>query len=504
MGLGSTISTHLSVPVFNVLKYLVTTVAIDIIVRSALNGLEHFRRRLHLFHGHSVPVTPARFDRYNLLHTLSPRHLTSAVVLFVVTLCAYAVEIGLEFATDSEVVRLAVAANITRLKDGSQDVCSFDTLILPNNADHLSNLAQKCVVEHDGKYRLFRPTWIVERDKSLGVLCEQTNENLLDESDAVYSSLRGHTEQDAQELHHLDQLLRAHSYRSGGDAGFWYIAIQINSSDVFRTIVFTDDERDIRFTLSYFRRRIADTVECFGWAEGRHGDGMVFVAMIACVNGYTSNSSISFTYGTAYLPIDGAQLSTNQTWSAIVASENRQLLHHYLRGVFRQGTRANAEAYAAFLARSIALGITNLNKYAIAYRNCENLTLPAQGQACEGDSCVELFPSASSEVRVTATVKSWGVVLIVSWVFIVKIAQLVLHAIANRKRMPDRLFGEAQVLQLCVAEKCGKETTQSAGDYSCSAKSAFLSVKIGETKDRVIATNKPQDVIRDRRKPFYR
>ncbi|PXF41901.1 hypothetical protein BWQ96_08353 [Gracilariopsis chorda] len=488
------LNTNLPVPIFNVLKYLFITLAIDGVVRSGLDGFEHFRRRLSLHRGYSVHFESTRIDRYNLLHQISFCRFSSLVLLFI-TLAAYAVEIGLEFATDSKATRFPIAGTVRRL-NYTRGVCSLDTIIYRTNANQFARLAEECIVLEDNKYRLYRPIWITSPEDSAQPLCEPTPGNLLYESGEVYESLHGKGAQAARELDQLIRTMRAHSYKSNGDVNRSFISMQITSKDIVGKFPYRMRDTEY-FTSAVFIKLLGKTgVKCIGTVYGRHGEGMMRVMMLACTNGFTENGTLSYAQGTGLVEMDVGDVDGN--WSTIIAVESRRFVYQFARGVVGEQFQTNAVAYAAFLAVSRAEDKINVNKYAIAYRNCKQLSVPSRNP----ESWVESIPFYRSEPRITATVELWAIIVLVCWLVVVTAARILLHAVANHKGMPNRLLGEQQMVCRWVEEKEREKLSGEGNDSIEPCKRGYLSVENGDFKDCITATKRPRNIIRDRRKSF--
>ncbi|PXF41902.1 hypothetical protein BWQ96_08354 [Gracilariopsis chorda] len=481
--------TSLPVPVFNVLKYLLIALATDGVVRNGLDSFEHFRRRLSFYRGYSVQFETTRIDRYNVLHRISFRDFLSLFLLFI-TLAAYGVEISLEFATDSRAVRFRIAGNVRRL-NFTRGVCSLDTILYQENANRFARLAEECVVLENGMYRLYRPIWIISPEKTPQPLCEPTSENLLYESKEVYHALEGKGEQAKREIKELLRTMSLHSYKSNGDAKRAVISMRITSKDVVGKFVHEDADALPIISAAFIKRLSKTGVKCFGTVRGRHGEGMMRLAMLACTNGFTENSTMSYAEGTGLVEIDVEDI--DKEWSTIIAVDNRRSLYQFARKVVRERLENNAVAFAVFLAESRAQDKINVNKYAIAYRNCRKLSVPSRNP----ESWIENVPISNSELRTTATVKLWAIVTLVCWLVVVTAARILLHAVANHRGMPNRLFGEQQIVCLWVEEKDRE-------NHDCIEKCrrAYLSVETGYFKDHITATRQPKDIIRDRRKRF--
>ncbi|KAI0558493.1 hypothetical protein FGB62_206g010 [Gracilaria domingensis] len=164
-------------------------------------------------------------------------------------------------------------------------------------------------------------------------------------------------------------------------------------------------------------------------------------------------------------------------WTTAVAFEVRTRIPRYFKGIReeRLDSNANASAYASFLARTFPQDAINLNKYAIVYRYCDQITLPVPN----GTSWEEEYEFASSKVRVTATVEEWGMALVACWVVVVTVAQLLVSLVAARKKMPNNVLGEQQILRRWAEENNAREVDREG--------EAFLSVEDGSKSDRITA-----------------
>ncbi|KAI0563340.1 hypothetical protein FGB62_42g311 [Gracilaria domingensis] len=492
------LNTNLTVPIFNVLKYLLLTLAIDVLVRGGLNSFEHFHRRRLLYYGQSVQFKPVRIDRYNLLHRVRIRYLPSSLILLFITLAAYAVEIGLEFATDSSTIRVPIAGEVTRV-NFTRNVCSVDTILFEQNANRLAHLAEKCVVHDQGTYKLYRPIWTKSPEDSYEPLCEQTPGNLLDEGQEIYKSFGGQDEEGKRELAELKKSMESDSYRPNVDENLYLLTFNITLRDVLEKYPHSFDSD--HFTTAVFIHRLEDSeTKCFGSVYGRRGEGMMRVMMMGCTNGFTSNSSLAYAQGTGLIEMDVEDI--DKEWSALVAAESRRELHRFGRGVIEERLQTNFVAYAVFLAAARAQEKTNVNKYAMAYRNCEKVSLPSR----DGGEWKEVIESKESAPRIVATVQLWAIILVACWVVVVTAARFFVHAWADGKGMPKRLIGEQEMVCLWLHEKDREKAHEAEDDDGVDVvqrcKEGFLSVEEGRLQDTITATKRARDVERDWTKSF--
>ncbi|PXF46061.1 hypothetical protein BWQ96_04161 [Gracilariopsis chorda] len=489
------LNTNLAVPIFNVLKYLFITIAIDGIVRNGLDSFEHFQRRWSLYRGYSVTFQATRIDRYNLLQQISKKHFSLSITLVILTLAAYAVEIGLEFATNSRSTRVPIAGKVTRL-NYTENICGLDTIIYPGNIERLINLADKCIIFENEMYRLYRPIWITNPEVPFQPLCEPTPGNLLAESMEVYDSLEGKGEEAALEIEKLRRIMHDHSYKANAEEGRSFFTLSINSTNVIAKSLHQTSSSDV-FLYAVFMKPLGDTsVKCYGNVYGRRGSGMMRLMMFACVNGLNQNSTLAYALGTSLVEKDVGEI--DKDWSTVIAVENRRSVYRFARGVIDDRLQTNAAAYAAFIADARPQDKIRLNKYAIAYRNCEQLSLPSRN----AESWEEHISASSSRPQNVATVELWALILVLAWVIIVTVSRFLVHSAADRMGMPNRIFGEHQIVCLWLKDK-QKERRADYDDNSVETyKKGYLSVENGELKDSITATKSPRYVDRDRRKKF--
>eukprot|EP00178_Gracilaria_changii_P017338 TRINITY_DN49526_c0_g1_i1.p1 TRINITY_DN49526_c0_g1~~TRINITY_DN49526_c0_g1_i1.p1 ORF type:complete len:476 (+),score=67.42 TRINITY_DN49526_c0_g1_i1:625-2052(+) len=430
------IQTHINVSIFNVIRYLVLNIVVDVVVRQSLDSFEHFRRRFSLHRGCSVTVTGHRIDRYNLVHTFTSRHLVSASLLFFVTALAYAVEVALEYAVDSSSIRYAKRGTVRRMQFET-GVCTLDDMFTGDNARDLAFIAEQCVTFQDGTYRLFRSIWVKDDNGNEHVLCEAVQQNLLYEGGGVYS--KDVTTRPSSEALELVHTLNENSYQQVGDEWHSLIVLQVRSTDVFLRKGFRTPSTE--FSTSFLHIRVAGTkAQCLGFTSGIKGRETAVAHLVGCVDGFEENSSLVIVCGTGLAQV-GAQ--NDAEWSTLVPFEIRTHVPRFLRGFGAEGS-----AYASFLARSLPQDAINLNKYGIVHRFCDQISLPVRN----GSLWEEEYEFASSEVRVTATVEMWGLILGACWAAVVAVAQMVVNWVAAREKMPDKLFGERHIVRRWAEE----------------------------------------------------
>ncbi|KAI0562331.1 hypothetical protein FGB62_62g224 [Gracilaria domingensis] len=417
-------------------------------VRKSLDSFEHFRRRRSLHRGQPVTLPGLRFDRYNLVKTLTARNSFSTWSFFSVIVLAYGVEIALEYAVDSRSIRYPIRANITRLPY-STNSCSNDVIFSGENALDLAFIAEQCVVFEDDKYRLYSPVWITGSNGRRELLCEPVQQNRLYQGAGVHDLDAMPNDPD---MANLRQTLLANSTTPVGNRFHSLIVLKVSSDDVRRRNSFSTP--DGRISVAFFMTNITGTnVVCFGFASGRAEQHSAVVQLRGCSTGFDENSSLAITYGTSFV-----EQGLNTDWSTQIGFEIRILIPKYFKGIASNIPSSNATAlgYAALLSRAFAQDVINLNKYAIVYQHCDQIQLPVQ----DGTSREEEYEFAGSEVRVTATVEKWGIVLAVCWVIAVTLARILITWLAERSGMPGNVFGEGQILRRWAEENSGVEPTE--------------------------------------------
>ncbi|KAI0556759.1 hypothetical protein FGB62_285g04 [Gracilaria domingensis] len=479
------IRTNISVSVFNIIRYLILTIVLDVIVRKNLDSFEHFRRRLSLYRGHSVSVAGHRIDRYNALRKLKPGRLLSGSVLLLVTGLAYTAELALEYAVDSMATRYAIPGTVTRVEQ-KPGICFRDEHLTSGNALDIAFIAEQCVILEGSTYRLYRPLWVQStsendrvNDDGFRVLCEAVEDNLLFEGDGIYSPFT--TSKTSPEALELIQKLSENSYKTVGDIWLALIVVNVSSRDTFRTFSFSTPSE--QFSASFFFVNISgSSVQCMGFTAGLQSQDTLMVQVVGCLNGFDENSSLVLTYGSSFVELssDLDAGGLRDEWSTLVSFEIRTRVPMYFKGIRIEGSnsRANAEGYFALLARAFPQDVINLNKYAILYRFCDEITLPVKN----GTSWKEDYEFASSEARVTATVEEWAIVLAACWVVVMTAAHFLVTFVAAWKNMPDHVLGEQNILQRWAEEK--------DPDHTKGKSEAFLSVEGGSKCGRITATLK--------------
>eukprot|EP00178_Gracilaria_changii_P021604 TRINITY_DN640_c0_g1_i12.p1 TRINITY_DN640_c0_g1~~TRINITY_DN640_c0_g1_i12.p1 ORF type:complete len:487 (+),score=50.76 TRINITY_DN640_c0_g1_i12:410-1870(+) len=478
--------THIDVSYFNVLRYFVLNLVADLVVRKSLDSFEHFRRRRALHHGQSVSISGVRFDRYNLLKTLTTSHTMCAVVLFLITMIAYAVDVSLEYAVDSEAIRYPIRENVTRV-EYQTGMCTAEALVgATTHIRDMQAIAQRCVVLEDDVYRFYRPLWVRNSDGEVTFLCENVEGNKLYEGVGIYHFNSTSGEAD---MIKLKQALSQNSQKAIGDGVFSLFVVNVSSKDIFMSQPLASQSG--AFSNSYFLTKIGNTgVQCGGFVAGDEEQNVLIVQVVGCSSGFHNNGSLVITFGTS-LVTDGLEDGAlgSAEWITQVAFELRTDIPHYFRGVPMESseTKANALAYASFLSRVFARGDINLNKYAILYRFCDEMQVPV----LNGTSWSEEYEFARSEMRVTATVEQWGVVLAACWVVVVTVARVLVSRFANRRNMPNNVFGERQILRRWAEENDWEELSDQGGVE------AFLSVGDGTKRGRITATLRSRSVGED-------
>eukprot|EP00178_Gracilaria_changii_P022092 TRINITY_DN6546_c0_g2_i1.p1 TRINITY_DN6546_c0_g2~~TRINITY_DN6546_c0_g2_i1.p1 ORF type:complete len:511 (-),score=49.40 TRINITY_DN6546_c0_g2_i1:19-1485(-) len=485
------IFTNIDVSKFNVIRYLVLNVVIEVIVRRGLDGLEHFHRRLSLYWGRSVSVSHLRVDRYNLLGTVRTGQMLSASVLFALTLVAYSVELGLEYAVDSRAIRYPVKGNVTRVQYDT-GVCSLRRLGTNNNLRNTATIAEQCVSFIDGTYRFYRPTWVKGEHRNFDVICEPVQQNLLYEADGVYNE--AFASDGAAEMRALINALTASSHKSFGDSRHPLVVINVTSADVFQRNTFFTPEAQF-FTSLFVKRMAGASMQCLGFTLGRRDEDTMLVQMQGCADSFSDKGSMVLTTGTSFVGV-GSQVEDNGSleWSTQIALEMRMRVPYYFRDVAdnRSSSQANATAYASFLSRSFPRDLINLNKYAIVYRFCDQLPVPVPN----GNFWEEEHEFSRSYERVTTTVEEWGIILVACWVVIVTLVSFLVTVVALYRRMPDKVFGEKHLLRRWAEENVGEDLGEETSN------DAFLSVKEGVEVDHITATLWSRTVLRDKTKNF--
>ncbi|KAI0559483.1 hypothetical protein FGB62_148g04 [Gracilaria domingensis] len=469
------IQTNIVVSAFNIIRYLLFNIVIDAIVRKSLDSFENFRRRLSLHRGQPVSLAGHRIDKYNLLRIFRSRHLPSASLLFFITALAYGVEVALEYAVDSSAARHAIRGNITRVEYAT-GVCSEDAIITSNNALLMAFIAEQCVRFEDGTYRLFQPIWVRDKNGTESILCEAVEDNKLYEGQGLYGLER--TSKESPETLDLMRTLTEHSYRTIGDVWHSGFVVHVSSADVWDTRTFTSPLSQI--TKFYFTTEVSSTMKCFGFGAYAVGDDTAGLEVLGCANEFDEDGSLLITFGTSFVVSGDENGAGNfSEWSTAVAFEVRTRVSHYYRGIgeAESNSQANADAYALFLSRAFPSDVINLNKYGILYRHCDLISLPVQN----GTDWEEECDFASSEVRVTATVEGWAVVLAVFWVTAVTTGRMGLKWVAARKKMPDEVFGEQHILRRWAIEASGRPLAEGGdGGGGGVGREALLSVSVEE------------------------
>lgn len=507
------IDTGLSVSFFNVLKYFVISVFLEAIVRTALNNVDVFFRALDLYHGRPVSFHPSRIDRYSLSSISRLRSQRRLFSTFSLALCAYIVEILLEFSSDAKESAYPISRRL-ELYQPTHGACTTLQLAHNNTIDLITDLAFSCVFLTQQAYTFYNVKWQRLENSPPIPLCVHTRDNILHKGDRIYKSInyRNGSYEESSVLS-LKEALIAHSWQSNGNSSKYTVILPVTSADVMSTSLYSVNGRN--YTRANLLSQVNSTnIKCVGTVFGRHQDGHMTLRLYGCFGNIPHGRNYIEASGTSLVEAD-AEFVNSITWSTFVYVDLVEAIHNFTSGVVDAGNMEGVQGFTMLLAAGIGKDADSVNKYAVVYKHCSDYLVPQYKDAFR----TTMYDKADSEQAITFYASTWGLVLLIVWPTLLSSLCLGLHFWRKRKRLPTSIRGEEDIGRRWLARCSEKKDPIDAqvtirrkrglcevrGQWLrwlvCSSR-VFLNVKVGQTEDDIIVGLEAVNVKRSVSKGF--
>lgn len=362
------IRTGLSVPVFNVLRYLFLIVFIETIARSALNNIRVFLRKFDLYRGKGSAVAWHQIDRYNLFYYGGQRAYVRMIFWTLLVICFYTLEIMFEFSSDA-VGRLTGHPVRMLVYNASWSSCQPVGLLQSGGGRRMAAVAQSCVDMTEKGYILYKPVWIKREEGSpLTTLCPKTPENVLRRGERIYKDSqfrKGTTSWNA--VTDLISALKADAWTTSQNRSTDLVVISVSSSDIFASDQLPSQGRRYQGGVLFVRIPSRPGALCGGGIEGARGEGMMSVTILACIDNSTSGLHYLQVFGTATVFLDVERMQ-KELWIVDVPVFFGIALRNFTEDIFDQEDDRGffrSIAYAGLLSVAVERDSDSLNKYAV-------------------------------------------------------------------------------------------------------------------------------------------
>lgn len=433
------LDTGLSNPVFNVLKYFTISVFLEAIVRAALDHTETFFRALHLHHGRPVSLNPSRIDRYNLSFILRSRKLPGLLFCVLLAVCAYSIEILLEFSSDAKENQFPISDTL-ELYQPTHPACTTSQLDFNSTMDLVIDMARTCVVVTDDKYTFYNVSWQRQGSSAPFPVCIHTRNNVLREGPRIYkhTSYANGTREE-RSMSNFDQTLRAHSWQSNGNRQRYTVTLSVTSADVESVSSYTEDGRN--FTRAVLLTQVGTTdIRCVCTAFGRHGDGYMSLVVVGCFRDIPQGRNSYQVLGTALVEVD-AKFVDSRPWNTTSNVSLGKGVYNFTSGVVDNRDLEGVKALTMLLSYEFSVEADAINKYAVVYKHCSDYLVPQFGDMHR----LQTFENAKSERRVTISVAVWALIILLVWPSLLSFCSLAFHLWGKKKNFPMYLQGEGDI-----------------------------------------------------------
>lgn len=509
-----TITTGLSVSVFNVLKYFFLIIFIETIARRAMNDIHVFLRKFNLYKGLGCRLSNSRIDRYSLLQIGGNGSFMRNVLWLLLVICLYTVEISFEFSSGA-VRQLKVSSEQKLVYEASFNACAAHDLFHSSVAFRMSEMATLCVDLTENEYTLYRPVWVQEESREAEIaLCVKVPQNVLGKGERAYTDRR--FSEGTSSFHAVADLisaLKANAWNSNDCKDRDLVVISVSNSDIFSSKNFDPRNHLLRAGLLLVRIPSRPGAYCGGVVMGAVGEGVMGLTISACVDKSITGLHYLQMRGTAPVFVD-ADLMETESWTVIVATYFGIAIRNFTKGVFNLESNPGPNkilGYTGLISSGFSKDAESLSKYAAVYKHC-NLFNIAQGWDAKKWREVEY---ASVEEVITVTLSELGLAVVICWSIVLWIIAQYLLRFADRRGMPEAIEGEMDIAQRWAAKEDIKEIEEGTAQlqdsypegwlhrcFSSKSTQIYLNVEAGTISDDIVASRQSVHVLRDKSKRF--
>ncbi|CAN8075136.1 unnamed protein product [Agarophyton chilense] len=344
---------------FNVLKYIIVFFFIDVIVRNSINRLTALHRSYCVYKGHSVPLTRPFGDRFNTVSLLFSKISLFSFALILLSISTYAVELVLEFSTNT-VVREVSAPEQAHVLD------------VMNSTDFAGNFRSSY------RYTVYTPYWITEAE-AIFPRCIDTDDNISAQGEAVYSGKN----LDLKRSEFITSLKR-NSY-AAKDETQSIITLEANSSHLLTINTYTETHEPGIFNSGVIMKKIPYTnISCYGNVFGRVGEGQMKVQFLFCLNTYPESekeTDFLFISGTGWIAQDAKKME--EPWDVKVATTHGIEIRSFRKGVVNSTGVLQILPYAFLLGMTFNRDFFSMQKYAAIFKHCTSINVPNDSSTSE-------------------------------------------------------------------------------------------------------------------------
>lgn len=508
------ITTGLSVPVFNVLKYLFIIVFIETIARGALNNIHVFLRRFDLYKGRGTALSRSRIDRYNLLQVRAKQSFLRIIFWMLLVTCFYAVEIMFEFSSTA-VPQVTGRPARKLVYNASYSACVPADVMEGFVASTMAEMAMSCVDLTDTEYTLYRPLWIKDESQAgETALCVKVPQNVLRKGNRIYKDRRftkGSPSWDA--VADLIASVKASAWITNFNNDKALVVITVSSAD----ILFLNTLSPLKHTYRIGHMAVSvpsrPNAFCGGYVAGAVGEGVMKVRMYACVENSTSGFHYLQVHGTAAIFLD-ADLIQKEYWTVDVVTYFGVAIRNFAEGVIDPNDEQRPQkllAFSGMLGAAIGKDSDSLNRYAVIIKHCNLFNIAQEWDKSEWREVQQ----AIVRETITVSLSEWGLIMVIGWSFTLYIAAKCLQYVADRRGMPRAVEGEMDIARRWANQedvKVNQVITKPQQGVSFRTglcrflhlrrKQIHLIVEAGQEYDDVVANHISVEIQRDTSKPF--
>ncbi|KAI0560267.1 hypothetical protein FGB62_118g017 [Gracilaria domingensis] len=430
--------------------------------------------------------------------------------MILLSVCTYAIELTLEFSTDSLVKDIS-KPEVLDIVVNNQGTCGFSEISETLVAEYLARIGDNCVAfsEKDQMYILYAPVW-TRQGEAIFPRCVRTEDNELAREPGLYTNQN----LDMVGSSFIDGLKR-NSYGSNGDENQSVITIVGKNTDI--VAIRRHNYQNQTFNTGPLIIGIPNTkISCMGNVFGRLGEGQMKAELTLCLDGewpYNNSTDFLYLFGSAWIPRDSEFMTEN--WEVKIASTHGREIRDFGEGIVSDDLLSHT-AFATFLGQSSNRDDQSIQRYALVYKYCELLQVPGPNSVWRR----ELVPRAKSVRIVRIQIEVWAVILVLCWPFFLCLLVLLTRSFIRKEEVPQFVLGEEEIgrhWSNCIRQSRKKlmreddmqidEVNKSCGPWPNifgreKSNCLFLSVDPGEIEDDVTITSVPNHISRSRKKPF--